>query len=116
LFGFSRGAFTVRTLAGLIAACGIPDRGDTNFATNEIFKKAIAERYADYRSKYQTLLEKAFWKVFGTIIRRQSISDKYAAEVQRSKGDKTHLIDFVGVWDTVDAVGLPLAIADVWNQ
>jgi uncharacterized protein (DUF2235 family) len=26
LFGFSRGAFTVRTLAGLIANCGIVDR------------------------------------------------------------------------------------------
>jgi len=116
LFGFSRGAFTVRTLAGLIAACGIPDRSDKNFETNEIFKKAIQERYGDYRSKYQTLLEKGFWAIFGRFIKRQSISEKYAAEVQRAKGDKTHLIDFVGVWDTVDAVGLPLAIADIWNQ
>jgi uncharacterized protein (DUF2235 family) len=116
LFGFSRGAFTVRTLAGLIAACGIPDRGDQNFETNEIFKKAINERYRDYRGKYQTLLEKGFWKVFGRFIVRRSISEKYAAEVRRSKGDKPHLVDFVGVWDTVDAVGLPLAIADFWNK
>jgi uncharacterized protein (DUF2235 family) len=116
LFGFSRGAFTVRTLAGLIAACGIPDRSDKNFETNEIFKKAIQQRYGDYRSKYQTLLEKAFWAIFGRFVKRQSIAEKYAAEVQRSRGDKTHLVDFVGVWDTVDAVGLPLAIADIWNQ
>ena len=116
LFGFSRGAFTVRTLAGLIAVCGIPDRGDQNFETNEIFKKAIQRRYSDYRSKYQTLLEKGFWAIFGRFIQRQSLADKYAAEVRRSRGDKTHLVDFVGVWDTVDAVGLPLAIADVWNK
>jgi uncharacterized protein (DUF2235 family) len=116
LFGFSRGAFTVRTLAGLIAVCGIPDRGDENFETNEIFKKAIQRRYSDYRSKYQTLLEKGFWAIFGRFIKRQSLTDKYAAEVRRTKGDKTHVVDFVGVWDTVDAVGLPLAIADVWNK
>src|SRR5262249_12037770 len=95
LFGFSRGAFTVRALAGPIAACGIPERSDRNFETNEIFKKAIEERYSDYRGKYQTLLEKGFWAVCGQFIRRQSISDKYAAEVRRSKGDKPHLVDFV---------------------
>jgi uncharacterized protein (DUF2235 family) len=116
LFGFSRGAFTVRTLAGLIAACGIPDRSEKNFQTNEIFRKAIEKRYRDYRRKYQTLLEKGFRAIFGRFISRPSLSDLYADEVRWSKGDKTHLVDFVGVWDTVDAVGLPLAIADIWNQ
>src|SRR5688572_5199173 len=35
LFGFSRGAFTVRTLAGLIHACGILDL--TKYPTNAAF-------------------------------------------------------------------------------
>jgi uncharacterized protein (DUF2235 family) len=40
LFGFSRGAFTVRTLAGLIAKCGILDWNELN--TTDAMRAAVA--------------------------------------------------------------------------
>ena len=43
LFGFSRGAFTVRTLAGLIHACGILDLG--KYPTNEKFDAGVEDAY-----------------------------------------------------------------------
>ena len=54
IFGFSRGAFTVRTLAGLIHACGILDL--SAYHTNAAFNKAIRKAYAEYRRHYNSLL------------------------------------------------------------
>src|SRR5437868_4951433 len=54
LFGFSRGAFTVRTLAGLIHACGILDLA--KYRTNAAFKAGIDEAYREYRQQYNSWL------------------------------------------------------------
>src|SRR5438874_10453441 len=54
LFGFSRGAFTVRTLAGLIHACGILDL--SKYATNSAFEAGIDAAYAEYRQQYESAL------------------------------------------------------------
>lgn len=82
LFGFSRGAYTVRSLSGLLALCGIPSR----------FKDAMQladEASAIYRDDNDERRHKA-------------------AEAFR---DKHHClpgsIHFLGVWDTVGAMGLP---------
>ena len=110
-FGFSRGAFTVRTLASLIATCGVLDLG--RYPTNKAFDKAIEEVYREYRRKYQTYVSQ---KLFGV---RQV--DANALRRRFSVSDPTHCpngkvpIHFLGVWDTVDAVGLPFHAADVIN-
>src|ERR1700687_5284333 len=54
LFGFSRGAFTVRTLAGLVITCGILD--PARYTTNREFRHAIRDAYNEYRRKYQTMI------------------------------------------------------------
>jgi uncharacterized protein (DUF2235 family) len=54
LFGFSRGAFTVRTLAGLIAKCGILDWNRT--ATADGMRAEVATAYRTYRQGYRTWL------------------------------------------------------------
>jgi len=113
LFGFSRGAFTVRTLAGLIAACGIPERSDSIFRDDATFRAAIAERYGDYRKKYTTWIQKAWRLIVGP---PPALKEKYDLDVKRACLGKNHIVTFVGVWDTVDAVGLPLAISDLWNK
>ena len=51
LFGFSRGAFTVRTLAGLITTCGILDVSKPEYSTNASFWRAIRAAYQAYRQK-----------------------------------------------------------------
>jgi len=51
LFGFSRGAFTIRTLAGLIHACGILDL--SRYATNAAFNAGIKAAYLEYPAALQ---------------------------------------------------------------
>ncbi len=77
LFGFSRGAFTVRSLAGMIHHVGILKRDA--YKSDKELTDAVKEAYIAYRKD----------KPLGV------------SNVSRPK------IKFVGVWDTVDAVGVP---------
>lgn len=92
LFGFSRGAYTVRSLAGLIRNCGIMQPG---------YLHLVNEAYSLYRDRTDLThpdsdLMKAFKK-------------SYAIE------DET-MIKFLGVWDTVGALGIPVRWFDWWNR
>src|SRR5687767_11960140 len=51
LFGFSRGAFTVRTLSGLIDDCGIIDPADCG--TEDQFRQRARGAYKAYRRKFR---------------------------------------------------------------
>lgn len=81
LFGFSRGAYTSRSLAGLIRKCGIIKRSDLNL---------LADAYDLYRNRKagpELEITKNFRKV--------------------NSYEIAH-IKFIGVWDTVGALGIPL--------
>lgn len=86
LFGFSRGAFTVRVLAGIIARCGLWTRR-AFFAHEDpehFIRKTILPAYRSLsNAKVDTLRETA----------------DLHGEVR---------VRFLGVWDTVDAVGMPV--------
>jgi len=97
LFGFSRGAFTVRSLAGFVIKQGILKHD--NYATDEELDNAIWHHYENYRSKHQAYLEKPVAK-----LRRKVIPQPKTLATHNQ--DKV-VIKFMGVWDTVDAVGLP---------
>ena len=88
LFGFSRGAYTARSLAGLIGLCGIPDRGKHDLA------EATEHAFKIYRLK-----------------KRHSEAREHGKKFSHTKGfrQKTLYTDvhFVGVWDTVGALGIP---------
>jgi uncharacterized protein (DUF2235 family) len=105
LFGFSRGAFTVRTLVDFIARCGILDV--QRVPTARRFERLVDQAYATYRRCYRTVLqEKLGWPVDEGASRR-------FREAHCRPGDVP--IAFVGVWDTVDAVGLPFHVSDFVN-
>ncbi|MFB8773831.1 DUF2235 domain-containing protein [Streptomyces broussonetiae] len=87
LFGFSRGAFTARSLAGLILNSGILRRDHAD---------RIPEAWALYRDRIEQPKGAA-----ATLFRRS-----YARETE---------IDFIGVWDTVGALGIPMPSAP-WLQ
>lgn len=87
LFGFSRGAFTARSLAGLLRNCGILRRDHVN---------RIHEAWALYRE------------------RTERPSGATAALFRRSYARETQ-IHFIGVWDTVGALGIP-APGSSWLQ
>lgn len=84
LFGFSRGAYTVRSLCGLINNCGILKSAEG---------KRVEEAFALYKKKRfkPSGAEAKAWR------------RTHAVEA------KTH-IHFVGVWDTVGAMGLPFSV------
>ena len=115
LFGFSRGAFTVRTLAGLINTCGILDV--SRYGSNGLFEKGIRETYTEYRRKYQTWLSRM---VFGDNTKKKPDPEKlrkhHFVHIPGFDGSSPPVIHFIGVWDTVDAVGLPLHLADLVNS
>lgn len=111
LFGFSRGAFTVRTLAGLVTSCGIVD--PTRYSTNRAFWRAVRRAYSVYRRKYQTALSRLLRgrvAIDEKELRSLSVGIEAFADPDRS------IIHFIGVWDTVDAVGSPFGFADVINS
>lgn len=81
LFGFSRGAFTVRSLAGLIRNSGILRRGHESF-----LDKAV-ELYRDYDPA--------------------SAPDGPLSLNFRGYHSHEPEIEFIGVWDTVGALGVP---------
>jgi uncharacterized protein (DUF2235 family) len=82
LFGFSRGAFTARSLVGLISACGVLKRP---------FLASLPDAWAYYRSPRPHSPE-----VF---------ADRYKTQTHDSV-----TIKFVGVWDTVGSLGIPGAL------
>jgi len=92
LFGFSRGAFTVRSLSGLIRNSGILKTGHTD---------QIARAYAIYRSRKKDLQPKS---VEATLFRKT-----FAVE-------ETTFIKFIGVWDTVGALGNPLLMKGILSR
>jgi uncharacterized protein (DUF2235 family) len=84
LFGFSRGAFTARSLAGMIRNCGI-------------LRRRSVRHYTDALRLYRD----------GT--RRPDHPDSMAFRSSHSVcGGEDVEIELIGVWDTVGSLGIPL--------
>lgn len=67
LFGFSRGAFTVRNLAGFINAAGIFDR---NKAKDDVaLRRSVRTAYRLYRQKQHALLSDILYYTVGQLAR-----------------------------------------------
>jgi uncharacterized protein (DUF2235 family) len=105
LFGFSRGAFTVRTLAGFISRCGLLDL--SKFATARALEEAVGEAYSTYRRYYRTDLAR--------LILGKPDTSKTAQFREDNCLPGAVPITFIGVWDTVDSVGTPFHITDFIN-
>jgi uncharacterized protein (DUF2235 family) len=96
LFGFSRGAFTARSLAGLIGNCGIlrPEHID-----------AMAAALALYRSRADSTRPSS--NEARLFRRTYSYREEPREGEHRYVEDRTP-IRFLGVWDTVGALGIPI--------
>lgn len=92
-------------LAGFILKCGIIDA--QNQPTADAFDDCVNKAYRAYRSCYRTVLMRLL---------RGDASDaareEFKAKFCRSEQSK---IQFIGVWDTVDAVGMPFHVSDLIN-
>lgn len=94
IFGFSRGAYTARSLAGLINRCGLPKL--ERFG-NERNRRAQPD--SDRVSQAWDLYRKEFAK--GVEARKECASF-------RNDHCRNVKVKFLGVWDTVGALGVPL--------
>jgi uncharacterized protein (DUF2235 family) len=85
LFGFSRGAFTARSLAGMIAVCGLPTANFTDTVVDTAFEA--------YRNKDQRA--------------------ELLAEINKTCNLFDAKLSMVGVWDTVGSLGIPAIFGGV---
>lgn len=92
LFGFSRGAFTVRSLAGLIRNSGI---------LKLEYMDKMTRAYKIYRSRKAAYQPR---EVESTLFRKT-----FAVEELTN-------IKFIGVWDTVGALGNPLVLNGILSR
>ena len=99
LFGFSRGAFTVRMLAGMIDFCGVY----TGSTDEQHLDQVTRDNYNAFRSHFKKgLLTRAVRTFIG---KSDPVKARHAPD-----------IDFIGVWDTVDAYGMPIdELAIIWD-
>ena len=103
LFGFSRGAFTVRSLAGMVADVGLLKR-EALLKAGHSRTKSLKKLLHAHRSSFEGRLVKRGGARFRE--RRLKRSRKLGGYCCDDLIENV-CIEFVGVWDTVDAVGVP---------
>lgn len=115
LFGFSRGAYTVRTLSGMIQYCGVVDR--RKYPGAQLDQK-VWECWREFRGTFARFVSEAARRGENATQREDDVSGKSAEDAVRRRGlgavEDDRLapkgrvdIHFIGVWDTVCAIGVP---------
>ncbi|MGB0847896.1 MAG: DUF2235 domain-containing protein [Thiolinea sp.] len=102
MFGFSRGAYTVRSLSGLIYSCSLLKREWIHYSW---------QAYEFYRHK-----ENKTYREHSDTLTLRDRQIAWADVIQQNV-----TIKFLGCWDTVGAMGIPdmipgFPIDDLWNK
>lgn len=100
LFGFSRGAYTARSVAGMIAACGLLDTGDLS---DRMIRQAVEQVYTQRYRRGD----------------RADLSWRNGLTFSFDPADAHNIpVRFLGVWDTVGALGIPdnLGLLNLWDD
>ncbi|HEX7229963.1 MAG TPA: DUF2235 domain-containing protein [Candidatus Binatia bacterium] len=108
MFGFSRGAYTIRVLAGLVHSEGLVE-----FETEaELERNALAAYRAFRKKAFPVKAGWVFWVPLGRSLRDLLVSlwqvVSGAVPYQHVSRRENIEIHFMGVWDTVAAYGLPI--------
>ena len=98
LFGFSRGAYTVRSLGGVLALCGVPG-GFAAVTRWDGFSEAI--KVEEVRGLAASAVKDVY------MIKDAAARAEAAAAFRQRHGTQPSPPFFVGVWDTVRALGFP---------
>jgi uncharacterized protein (DUF2235 family) len=135
VFGFSRGAYTARSLSGLVRKCGILRRDCFNKVPEAIeryrdashpdhpamveFRQRFGHPKATGRADAARLNAATVRPTRQLLPAEAGISERPGAEEDLSaayqyRSEAFYQIMFVGVWDTVGALGLPARL-DVFN-
>lgn len=91
LFGFSRGAYTARAISGLINNCGILKRENAQ------------------------LIIKA-WKIYKNTSKKNHPNGASAVQFRKDYCHASRKVHFIGVWDTVGALGIPFSMMGLFDR
>ena len=115
IFGFSRGAYTARSLVGLIRNSGLLDRdvllkgSDPKYTS---WKKLTAEKF--YRMDPDDVPH--IMDAYQLYRNRDGSADSdFAVKFRTAYAYLDVKITFLGVWDTVGALGIPFKLFDSFN-
>ena len=93
LFGFSRGAFTARSVGGMIAKCGLVDLGGMK-------PDAVWQAVDTVFARYRAFTDPAHPPKIGADL-------NYIGVAPGQSSFHSVPIHFIGVWDTVGSLGIP---------
>lgn len=116
LFGFSRGAYTIRCLAATICKCGIPTKmkdGSSLLVDTATSKKIAREAV---RTVYQ---HTSSWELSHPserqkelLLQRDAIAARFRDQYGSADGERPNVYPyFIGVFDTVASLSNPIALA-----
>lgn len=112
IFGFSRGAFTARSLAGMIRKCGIlrkDQAGEIGRAFNFYKRADVKPSHVEARAFRQQYARNELMEDSGLLLGED--------QPQPADGRIPFSIRYVGVWDTVGALGVPkYVLNDLFNR
>lgn len=107
-FGFSRGAFTIRVLVGLIDSQGIVKYDGNEAELHRLVKAAYRAYRKRYRLPYFNYVGALRWLRDTTIDAATRLRGKPTYTEAARSNDHTARVNFLGLWDTVDAYGVPV--------
>lgn len=106
LFGFSRGAYTARCVGGVLGLCGVPatmEDGETPFyrdpkTARQVANEAIKNVYQHGAGRHDNRLD----------AQRRELAGKFRSKYNSTDatGQANVVPYFIGVWDTVGALGV----------
>jgi uncharacterized protein (DUF2235 family) len=114
LFGFSRGAFTARSLAGMIRANGVASRQ----ALNRVYEAAERYKSKDIETKPGTDASFEYRHSLNPEVVTEPAENIWRRAMGLPEGVLLQ-VRYLGVWDTVGALGVPSMfgpLAKLWNR
>jgi uncharacterized protein (DUF2235 family) len=113
LFGFSRGAYTVRCLGGVLGACGVPERMEdgSTLRRDPVTVRCVAAEAVKHVYQYGSSVKGDPFKEL-RMERARAFRKKYGSGTAPDHpDDRAKTVPyFIGVWDTVAAIGTRLHV------
>ncbi|WP_308163760.1 phospholipase effector Tle1 domain-containing protein [Bradyrhizobium sp. SRL28] len=115
LFGFSRGAYTIRCLAATLCKCGIPTqmKDGSPLLHDEASSKKIAREAVRKVYQHTSSWEKAkaSKRQLELLEQREAIAKRFREQYGSTNGEEPNVYPyFVGVFDTVASLSNPIAL------
>ncbi len=107
LFGFSRGAFTVRLLTGIIDTFGIVDLKRFPHSPDKAARFAVRAFRRLHARRYQRNHAGVFYCISRWLLGKHLDARRFASTFRASYSHPERQVEFIGVWDTVRAFGGP---------